>query len=122
MTINRGVYSLAPLTAGEYAVTPTSADFLFVPNDRLVTVGPDQLGVNFKAYRWNALSLDEATSNQLKLVYAGTNGHTIRLLASSNLIDWVTVSTNTVGASNLLEFHVPVSLHTPKQFYRTAEN
>jgi hypothetical protein len=101
---------------------PQSPNYLFVPTNRSVTVGPDQLGVNFNAYRWNALSLDGVTSNLMQLRYAGTNGPTVRLLASSNLFHWVALSNNTVGSSNLLEFQVPVALETPRQFYRTVQD
>lgn len=122
VTTNRGVYSLGPLALGDHTVAPSSADYVFVPDNRLVAVGPDQLGVNFQAYHWNALSLDGISNNLMQLMYAGTNGHTVRLLESSDLLDWVAVLTNTIGSSNLAEFLVPVSLETPKQFYRTAEN
>ena len=50
-----------------------------------VNGGPDQLGVNFRAYRWNTLSLDDASNDVLHLVFAGTNGISYRTLWSSNL-------------------------------------
>jgi hypothetical protein len=121
-TTNRGVYSLEPMAAGSHAVAPASADYLFVPKTRLLTVGPDQPGVNFTAYHWNALSLDSLSSNVMQLRYAGTNGHAVRLLTSSNLFDWSAVSTNVIDSSNLLEFRIPVSPQTPKEFYRTVEH
>lgn len=117
---HRGVYSLEPLAAGDYAVTPSASDYLFVPDSRLMTLGPDQLGIDFKAYHWNALSLDGISNNVMQLMYAGTNGRTVRLLTSSNLLDWSAVSTNAIGSSNLLEFRVPLSLETPRLFFRTV--
>jgi hypothetical protein len=121
-TTNHGTYSLESLAAGDHAVTPSSADYLFVPDSRLVTVGPDQLGVNFKAYRWNALSMDGISGNLMYLAYAGTSGNSVQLLTSSNLFNWSAISTNTIGSSNLLEFRLPFSTETPRQFYRTMED
>lgn len=107
-TTNHGRYSFDDLASGSYVVAPESTDYLFVPPNRLVTVGPDQLDIKFKAYHWNALSLDSAANQILNLVFAGTQGKTYRLLSSTNLVDWTGVATNTIGPSNYFETLVPI--------------
>ena len=73
-TTNRGTYGASAFAAGSYTVTPTSSAYLFIPANRPVTVGPDQFGVNFKAYRWNALSLEAVTNGSMYCIIADTNG------------------------------------------------
>ncbi|HEX5218676.1 MAG TPA: choice-of-anchor Q domain-containing protein [Verrucomicrobiae bacterium] len=119
-TTNHGSYSLEGLTVGSYAVTPSTATYLAVPTSRVVTVGPDHVNVDFKAYRWNALSLESASNGVLHLAFAGTDGQTYRVLSSSNLVDWLPVSTNTTGTSNLFEFFDPTIQSNQLRFYRTV--
>jgi fibronectin-binding autotransporter adhesin len=112
-------YSLEGLSANTYPVTPQSANYLFIPNQQSITVGPDQAGVNFSAYRWNMMSLEEVTNANLRVVYAGTNGHTYRLQTSPDLRVWSTLSTNVIGPSNYSELLLPIGSE-PAKFYRTA--
>jgi hypothetical protein len=119
MTANRGVYSLEGLAPNAYTISPTDADYYFVPTNRVVTVGPDQLDVNFKAYRWNAVSVEGISNGVLHLIYAGTNGDSVRTLASSNLLEWKAISTNTVPPTNLFDIFDATS--QPRRFYRTAK-
>ncbi len=118
MSINRR-YSLEGLPPSTYQVTPVNSSYLFVPPSRMITVGPDQLNMDFRAYRWNALSIDGFSSGVLHLVYAGTNGQTIRLLASTDLINWSAIATNTIGTSNLVDLFVPEVASFPARFYAT---
>jgi hypothetical protein len=118
MSINRR-YSLDGLSPATYQVTPVSSNYLFVPPSLMITVGPDQMNMDFRAYRWNALSIDGFSSGVLDLVYAGTNGQTIRVLASTNLIDWTTIATNTIGPSNLVDLFEPEIPSFPARFYAT---
>ncbi len=119
-TTNRGVYGSSAFAAGSYSVTPTSPDYLFIPANRPVTVGPDQFGVNFKAYRWNALSLEAVTNGSMYCIIADTNGLSCRVLTSTNLTSqWLPVSTNIVGPSNYFETYLPIT-GEPARFYRTA--
>lgn len=115
-----GVYRLEGLAAGTYAVTPASPDYLFMPTNRMVTVGPDQVGVNFKAYHWNALSLDGVTNGMLDVIFPGTNGATYWIQDSSNLVDWTSMTTNTVGPDNFLELQIPIT-SDPGWFYRVVK-
>jgi hypothetical protein len=65
--------------------------------------------MDFRAYRWNTLSLDDVTNGVLHLVFAGTNGLTYRTLGSSNFSAWTPVSTNTVGPSGYFELRLPAT-------------
>lgn len=118
VTVNEGHYSFEDLTPAGYTVIPLQADYLMVPSDRSITVGPDQVDVSFKAYQWNALSLESSSNGVLHLVYAGTNGNTVRLLASSDLVNWMAISTNTVSTSNY--FDIFENTGAPRFFYRTV--
>jgi hypothetical protein len=100
-------------------VTPTSPDYLFIPANRSITVGPDQFGVNFQAYHWNAMSLEAVTNGVMRCVIADTNGLTCRVLTSTNLIEWSPVSTNVVGPGNYFEVSLPIT-GAPARYYRTA--
>jgi len=100
-------------------VTPQSADYLFVPANRPVTLGPDQIGVDFKAYHWNTLSLDEVTNGTMHVVFAGTNGLTYRLLTSAEFRQWSPVATNTMGPDSFWELFLPVS-NSGNGFYRAV--
>jgi hypothetical protein len=103
LTTNRDSYSLEGLAASTHTVTPAHSNYLFIPNYRSVTTGPDRLNVDFKAYRWNALSIEGISNGVLHLASAGANGQTYRVLASSNLTDWFPILTNTVESSNLFD-------------------
>src|SRR5262249_32818653 len=52
-----GSYAIHGLSAGTYPVLPYNANFLFVPGNQAVTVGPDKVGINFKSYAWNTFTL-----------------------------------------------------------------
>jgi hypothetical protein len=117
-TSSNGWFSLEGVNTGSYSVTPAHANYLFVPASRAVNGGPDQLGVNFRAYRWNTLSLDDASNDVLHLVFAGTNGISYRTLWSSNLASWTPVSTNIVDASSYFELLLPAA--SPAGFHRVV--
>ena len=112
-------YGLLGLAPSVYGVTPQSPDYVFIPASRSVTVGPDQVGIDFKAYRWNVLSLDEVTNNTMHVIFAGTNGLTYRLQNSPDLRQWSTGATYTIGSTNYWEMFLPVS-SSGSLFYRTA--
>jgi hypothetical protein len=112
-------YGVLGLAADAYSVTPQSPDYLFVPASRPVTVGPDQVGIDFRAYRWNMMSLEDVTNSTMHVVLAGTNSLSYRLLNSSNLTQWSTAATYTIGPTNYWEMFLPVS-STGALFYRAA--
>jgi len=118
-TTNLGTYGVSAFAAGPYTVTPTSPNYLFIPASRPVTVGPDQFGINFNAYHWNALSLEAVTNGMLDCIIADTNGQTCRVLTSTDLHQWLPISTNNVGSSNYFEAFLPLT-GEPSRYYRTA--
>ena len=118
-TVNGGNYSLLGVDPGVYSVAPQGTDYLFLPASQTVTVERDQVRVNFKAYKWNTLSVEDLTGSMPHLIFAGTNDVTRRLLASSNLVQWQSVQTNTIGPERNWKIWDPVSGHS-MQFYRTV--
>ncbi len=118
LAANRGPYSFDGLSPNTYTVTPSNANYHIIPSNRVVTVGPDEVNADFKAFRWNSLSVEGISNGVLHLMYAGTNGDSVRTLASSNLMDWNAISTNTVPSTNL--FDVFDTTSQPWRFYRTA--
>ena len=103
-TTNGGAFILQGLTAGTFLLGAHHSNYVFKPTDYSVTVGPDQFGLNFKAYRWNTLAVEDHSNDIAHLIYAGTNGLSYRLMASTNLIDWFATATNTIGPDNLFEY------------------
>ncbi len=118
-TTNLGSYGASVFAAGPYTITPTSPNYLFIPASQPVTVGPDQFGFNFKAYHWNALSLEAVTNGTMDCIVADTNGQTCRVLTSTNLVQWLPFSTNAASSSNYFETFLPIA-NEPVRFYRTA--
>lgn len=119
-TQNNGHYELGLTNPGNYLITPVSTNYLFVPSNILVSVGPSQYGLNFEAYPWNALTFEGSTGGFLKFRFTSPNGgRTFRTLASSNLVNWTPIATNTLGASNYFELSIPIT-NRINQFYRTA--
>jgi hypothetical protein len=119
LTDGDGDYRLDGLKAGSYSVTPSAAGVVFVPASTPVTVGPDALGINFKAYWLNALVVEELTNNLMHFVFAGTNGQTYRVQSCTNFVHWETFSTNTVGTNGIFEFFDSLSPSHPTRFFRT---
>ncbi|HWW00972.1 MAG TPA: choice-of-anchor Q domain-containing protein [Candidatus Acidoferrum sp.] len=99
-----GIYGLAGLPAGVSAVVPRCADAVFVPGSRVVSVPPDIMGVDFYAYRSNALMIVAGSTNALQLRLAGQPGRTYSLLISTNLQTWFHCATNTTTSDGLTDF------------------
>jgi hypothetical protein len=116
-TTNHGFYNLEPPT-GPAVITPSEKDYFFVPPAASITVGPDVIGLDFHAYRWNALSFEAADTSSLHVTLAGTNGATYEVLSSPDLKSWTPFSTNVMGPSQLLDFSLPIS--GTKGFYRSV--
>lgn len=113
-------YIVDGLSAGGYTLTPLNSKYLFLPPAISGTLGPDRLGADFRAYQWNTLSLDALSNGVPEFVFAGTNGQTWRTLASSNLANWIPISTNLIGPSNYFElFDVSAPGH-PFRVYKTS--
>ena len=113
-----GHYQLNNLDAGSYVVTPSNANYAFVPNSRSVTLGPNQFNVNFQAYGLNFIYWESVSNRTMHLRYAGTNGQTCRVLTTTNLTgQWLPVATNVLSGSNYLDLFLPVTSERGR-FYR----
>jgi hypothetical protein len=112
-----GSYAIHGLGATTYVVTPNTANYLFIPANQLVTMGPDKVGVDFKSYTWQALTLEEITNGSMHLIFALSNAPTFRVFASADLQQWSVISTNSVGTSNYSSFFIPTG-NEPAQFFR----
>ncbi|PYI87624.1 MAG: hypothetical protein DME26_05625 [Verrucomicrobia bacterium] len=121
VTDANGNYFFNGLPAGTYAVLPFIPGFIFVPELQVVTVGPDTVGIDFKGYRVNYLSVEPSSNAVQRYVYAGTNGQLHEVQLSTNLIDWQTMATNAVDARNIFEFFVTNSANDRIRFFRTKK-
>jgi hypothetical protein len=119
-TQDNGEYELGLTNSGNYLITPLNTNYLFVPPSISVTVGPSQSGLNFEAYQSEALTLGNSASGFLRFRFVSpSSGQTFRTLASSNLVHWTPVATNTLGASNYFDLSIPIT-NGINQFYRTV--
>jgi len=100
-------------------VSPRNANYVFWPPSQSVSIGTCGTNLCFQAYRINAISLGTPTRLALPLVFAGSNGQSFRILASSNLVQWNPISTNVLGADALMNFSVPIT-NSSSQFYRAV--
>src|SRR5262245_60451640 len=116
-----GNYRFEFMTAGTYAVLPFQPGWLFVPDLRVVTVGPDAPGIDFKGYRLNCLSIEPSSNAVQHYVFAGTNGQVHEIQVSTSLVNWLTIATNTVDARNIFEFFVTNSVSDRTRFFRTKK-
>ena len=61
------------------------------------------------------------STGQAVLKVYGLIGHTYDILATQNLVDWVTIGTVTLGATGSREFTDVNAANFPRRFYRTRE-
>jgi hypothetical protein len=121
VTDSRGNYLLNNVAAGTYPVTPSSSipGVSFTPTNQILSVGPSATNVNFVAFLMNSLSVEGYANRVLQLAFAGTNGQTEVVEISTNLINWIPVSTNVVGTNGILPFWLTNSIVQKAQFVRT---
>jgi hypothetical protein len=116
---NSGTFWFRTLAAGSCVIMPSNANYVFVPNARSYTLGPDQLDADFKAYGWNTINMESVSNGTLQLRYAGTNGQTYRVLTTTNLTGpWLPEATNFLSASNYFDVSLPMT--GPSRLYRTV--
>lgn len=115
-----GVYALAVASAGDYVVAPQAPGIVFVPSNRVVSITADLPGVDFKAYRSNALVIERITGRTIRGVFAGQPGASYRVLSTTNLVSWTPWSTNTVETSGLFEFLPPGVPNNPPRFFQVV--
>src|SRR5204862_5322600 len=89
-----GFYTFTGLTPGTYLVNPDAAETRFVPGRHVVNVGPNSTDIEFNAYRLNALTVETSTNPGFQVVFAGEIEGTYRTEVSTNLIDWLSYSSN----------------------------
>jgi|GEM_PF-2693263 len=114
----QGAYSFEDLSPGDYTIASPDTNYLFVPTNLVLNIGPDQVGADFRAYHWNCLSVDGFSGGMMQLAFPGTNGQPVELLASENLRDWGVLCSNIVPATHLLQWTDPMT--KPVRFYRAA--
>jgi len=108
LTTNGGGYSFV-VDDASFIVTPTNANYVFAPPTQTVNLVSNQTGVNFQAYRLNAIELVRAFDNSVNLAFAGTNGQSFRIEVSTNLSSWTPIATNTIGASGFMNVSFPMT-------------
>jgi hypothetical protein len=96
-----GFYTFTGLTPGNYLVNPDAAETRFVPGRRAVKVGPDSIGIDFNAYRLNALAAETSANRDAQVVFAGEIEGTYRTEVSTDLVDWSLYSTNRTDTNGL---------------------
>jgi hypothetical protein len=101
-------------------VTPSAANTVFLPDSRLLNVGPDALDINFDAYQLYSLTSEPTTNGWLKFAFAGVSGQTHELQSSSNLVNWVSLSTNIIPSNGILEFSISNNPAFSSRFLRTV--
>ncbi len=104
---------------GNYDVTPEGSNVVCLPNQRPVILDSDLLGVNFKSYRLNALTVEAREPNGLYLIYAGEAGQTHAILADGDLSEWQPISTNMVGTDRVFHYHHTNAPGVPRLFFQT---
>jgi hypothetical protein len=113
-----GRFALQGLAAGNYNLAPVATNFLFQPASQTVTVGPDAFGVLFKGYLLNGLTPELSTNNAGHFTIAGQPGTVWQVQRSTNLVNWQTFLTNTIGTDGLSE--VLDTNYTSLQLYRAS--
>jgi hypothetical protein len=94
-------YTLTGLDPGTHLVIPTASETRFVPARRVVQMGPDGIGIDFNAYRLNALEVETSTNRDYQIVFAPAIEGTYHTEVSTNLVDWSLYSTNTADTNGV---------------------
>jgi hypothetical protein len=110
-----------PLLPGSIAIDhadPTN----FPPTDqrgypRPFGAAPDIGAFEYWPFQPNSLSASVVSNGMFGLVFWGTNGQRFTTRATSDLRDWVAISTNTIAASNSFEMFLP--MNDAWTFYQT---
>ena len=113
-------YILTGLSPGSVSVLPADGDFVYMPANRNLTLGPDQIDVDFRAYRRNSLSIEPSTA-AFHLIYAGTPGETIIVEASFDFWNWTKYMTNTINDDGLFSVYDNDVSSETRRFFRTTK-
>ena len=75
------------------------------------------------AYQFNTplmLKAAQSAGGGLDLSVFGSPGHTCRLLASPDLVNWTAIATNSFGSNGFFLFHDPAGAGQTQRFYRAV--
>jgi hypothetical protein len=108
-----GTYALT-VKEGAYVVTPQLAGVAFSPSSSFVTVPPAAAGVDFMAGTVITF-ITNTPSGTVQITVIGPRGQTNWVEASSNLLDWIVISTNTTPFT----FTDSKAANFNTRFYRT---
>jgi hypothetical protein len=104
----KGNYILLNFEPGTHSVVPSSAEAVCIPNSRSVNVASDILGIDFKSYRFNGLTIDAVSAQGQTVVVAGRSGDVHEMQRSGSINgQWTSFSTNTVGTEGIFTLEVP---------------
>jgi len=121
-TDTQGEYRFDGLSAGSHTVTaPSRPSIIFVPRNRMISLGSDVVNVDIAAYWINSLNLDPFTNAVVPFIFAGAPGETWRVQTSTNLFDWNDFSTNSVDAEGLLRIFDTISATPRTRFFRMVK-
>jgi hypothetical protein len=111
-TSNGGAYSFQMDEGPPVTVSPSNANYIFVPPAQTISPLANQTGVNFQAYRFNAITLTSSPTvpvlPTLGLGLAGNLGQQFRLQTSADLASWAVIATNTIGAAGYEVISLPL--------------
>ena len=75
--------------------------------------------MDFKAYHWNALSIEGLSNGLLHQAFAGTNGLSYHVLVSSNLANWTSFTNTIIGPASYFDIFDTIGPN-PVRFYRVV--
>lgn len=114
----QGRYQFNGLAPGTYTVRPGDADIVFVPHAKDIAVGPDVVGVDFNAYRTNAITL-EMVGDQAHYTYAGSANESLQVDFSIYLLQWQTHHPAQTTADGIHQWIEQPRTNPLPRFYRT---
>ena len=134
VSATNGYYSIFSLLTSNYVVTPTSIGAGFNPSNQIVFVGTNAenpvaglsvTNVNFSANpvainsSITYLTTNQVASNRVILLqFAAMPLRTYKIQSSTNLTNWINISTN-LSTSNA-SFQFTTNLNLPKRFFRSV--
>jgi hypothetical protein len=119
VTASNGFYSFNYLLPGTYTVSPPLGGSGFTPTNRTVTVDATNIITDayFVANPPRLLGLTRSNLQTVAINGVGVPNQVYRLLASTNLIGWEPVRTNTANFQGTLFYSIPLSTNVPVRFF-----
>ncbi len=105
-----GNYIVFNVDPGSHNLVPTSQDSVVIPNSRALNVLSDIIEVDFEAYRFNGLTIEDVSNQDLTVVLAGQSDDVFEVQTSQGIAGpWTLLSTNTVGPNGIVTFQAPLN-------------